>query len=142
MAKSSPSIWHLLNNVKSTVKISSNFVAFLENISFNFFTYLVILSAVKCTTDVPYGVFLSETPTDILHPWLCFYWSFPICYNSLTDVYWIKLLQNLFCPWVYFSQEQLFSKQSTPFFYKTKRKLFSNCSCMFLNPNNFFQFEF
>ena len=32
--KSSPSIWHLLHNVKSTVKISSNFVAFLENINF------------------------------------------------------------------------------------------------------------
>ena len=28
--KSSPSIWHLLHNVKSTVKISSIFVAFLE----------------------------------------------------------------------------------------------------------------
>ena len=34
MTKSSPSIWHLLHNVKSTVKILSNFVAFLENINF------------------------------------------------------------------------------------------------------------
>ena len=33
--KSSPSIWHLLHNVKSMVKISSIFVAFLENMSFN-----------------------------------------------------------------------------------------------------------
>ena len=32
--KSSPSIWHLLHNVKSTVKISSIFVAFLENMNF------------------------------------------------------------------------------------------------------------
>ena len=32
--KSSPSTWHLLHNVKSTVKISSHFVAFLENINF------------------------------------------------------------------------------------------------------------
>ena len=32
--KSSSSIWHLLHNVKLTVKISSNFVAFLENINF------------------------------------------------------------------------------------------------------------
>ena len=32
--KSSPSIWHLLHNVKSTVKISSIFAAFLENMNF------------------------------------------------------------------------------------------------------------
>ena len=34
MTKSSPSIWHLLYSIKSTVKISSNFMAFLENINF------------------------------------------------------------------------------------------------------------
>ena len=33
--KSSPSIWHLLHNVKSMVKILSIFVAFLENMNFN-----------------------------------------------------------------------------------------------------------
>ena len=32
--KSSPKIWHLLHNVKSTVKISSIFAAFLENMNF------------------------------------------------------------------------------------------------------------
>ena len=32
--KSSPSLWQLLNNVKSTVKISSILVAFLENMNF------------------------------------------------------------------------------------------------------------
>ena len=32
--KSSPSIWRLLHNVKSAVKISSIFVAFLENMNF------------------------------------------------------------------------------------------------------------
>ena len=32
--KSSPSIWRLLHNVKSTVKITSIFVAFLENMNF------------------------------------------------------------------------------------------------------------
>ena len=32
--KSSPLIWHLLYNVKSTVKILSIFVAFLENMNF------------------------------------------------------------------------------------------------------------
>ena len=32
--KSSTQTWHLLHNVKSTVKISSIFVAFLENINF------------------------------------------------------------------------------------------------------------
>ena len=34
MTKFSLSIWHLLHNVKSTVKILSNFVAFLEKINF------------------------------------------------------------------------------------------------------------
>ena len=32
--KSSPSIWHLLHYVKWTVKISSIFVAFLDNMNF------------------------------------------------------------------------------------------------------------
>ena len=32
--KSSPTIWHLLHNVKSTVKISSICVAFLKNMNF------------------------------------------------------------------------------------------------------------
>ena len=35
MIKSSPSNRHLLHNVKSTVKISSIFVAFLDNMNFN-----------------------------------------------------------------------------------------------------------
>ena len=34
--KSSLSIWHLLHNVKSRLKISSIFVAFLENVNMNF----------------------------------------------------------------------------------------------------------
>ena len=34
--KSSPSIWHLLHNVKSTVKISSNFVVFLKDLNFKY----------------------------------------------------------------------------------------------------------
>ena len=33
--KSLPSIWHLLHDVKSKVKILSIFVAFLENMNFN-----------------------------------------------------------------------------------------------------------
>ena len=33
--KSSPLIWHYVVSVKSTVKISSIFVAFLENTNFN-----------------------------------------------------------------------------------------------------------
>ena len=33
--KSSPSIWHLLHNVKSKVKISLIFMAFLENMNLN-----------------------------------------------------------------------------------------------------------
>ena len=42
--KSSPSIWHLLHNVKLTVKISSIFVAFLENM--NFLTFDQIRSSI------------------------------------------------------------------------------------------------
>ena len=38
--KSSPAIWHYVLSVKSTVKISSIFVAFLENTNFN--DYFVI----------------------------------------------------------------------------------------------------
>ena len=34
MTKSSQSIWHYVASVKSTVKISSIFVAFLENMNF------------------------------------------------------------------------------------------------------------
>ena len=34
MTKSSPSIWQLLHNAKLTMKISSIFVAFLENTNF------------------------------------------------------------------------------------------------------------
>ena len=34
--KSSPSIWRYLVNVKSTVKISSIFVAFFENMNFKY----------------------------------------------------------------------------------------------------------
>ena len=34
LTKSSPSIWHLLHTVKSTMKILSIFVAFLENMNF------------------------------------------------------------------------------------------------------------
>ena len=40
---SSPSIWHLLQNVKSTVKILKNFVTFLENMNFNDFGKFDIL---------------------------------------------------------------------------------------------------
>ena len=39
MTKSSPPIWHLLHNVKSMVKISSIFPAFLENMYFNIYKY-------------------------------------------------------------------------------------------------------
>ena len=34
VTKSSPLVWHLVHNIKSTVRILSNFVAFLENINF------------------------------------------------------------------------------------------------------------
>ena len=37
--KSSLSIWHYVVSVKSTVKISSIFVAFLENTNFNHLSY-------------------------------------------------------------------------------------------------------
>ena len=39
--KSSPSIWHYVVDVKSTVKVSSIFVAFLENMNFNAYGFLM-----------------------------------------------------------------------------------------------------
>ena len=63
MTKSSTSVWHLLHNVKLMVKISSIFVAFLENMNFtwwvgwkkwNFFqsTHQVDMKiGVKCYKD-------------------------------------------------------------------------------------------
>ena len=67
-----PSIWHLLHNVKSTVKISSIFVAFSEYMNFtqetksqlsscflrrpqNFFTFYLTLCS-KCQIDGEYFV--------------------------------------------------------------------------------------
>ena len=44
--KSSPSIWRYVVNVKLTVKISSIFVAFLDNMNFNML----------------HGIFLDQTP--------------------------------------------------------------------------------
>ena len=46
LTKSSPSIWHLLHNVKSTVKISSIFVAFLENMNFKYMDQNTIIKRV------------------------------------------------------------------------------------------------
>ena len=45
--KSSPSIWHLHHNVKSTVKMLSKFVAILENINFTIQTVISIWN-VEC----------------------------------------------------------------------------------------------
>ena len=47
MTKSSTSIWHLLHNVKSTVKTSLIFVAFSENINFTEFYILTHFSTTK-----------------------------------------------------------------------------------------------
>ena len=54
--KSSPSIWHLLHIVKLMVKISSIFVAFLENIYFNheiihvYLNFIILRSCLKIYT--------------------------------------------------------------------------------------------
>ena len=40
MTKSSPLIWHYVVSVKSMVKISSIFVAFLENMNFTTVSFL------------------------------------------------------------------------------------------------------
>ena len=47
LTKSSPSIWHLLHNVKSTEKISSIFVAFLENTNLKKMTTTLALKVSK-----------------------------------------------------------------------------------------------
>ena len=56
MMKYSPSIWHLLHIVKLMVKISSIFVAFLENIYFNheiihvYLNFIILRSCLKIYT--------------------------------------------------------------------------------------------
>ena len=75
---------------------------------------LVILAIVECTIDVPYGVSLSETPTNILHPWLCFLLIISYMLQLIDGRLLNQAVTNIFCPRVYFSQEQLFSKQSSP----------------------------
>ena len=81
LTKSSPSIWLLLHNVKSTVKIFSNFVAFLENIKL---LYILILelqafpatiarvcsrqkcyNCANCRMDLP-DTFFSKASTQLL----------------------------------------------------------------------------
>ena len=49
LMKSSPSIWHYLVKVKSMVKISSFFVAFLENTNFNTYENLTSISYLVTT---------------------------------------------------------------------------------------------
>ena len=49
--KSLPLIWHLIHNVKSTVKISSIFVAFLENMNFNSAAQMHVREEVKEPVD-------------------------------------------------------------------------------------------
>ena len=67
--KSSLLIWHLLHNVKSTEKISSIFVAFLENMNF---TYLLRSSKVKCDsrhTKIVHDIALSTNKLSRNHVW-------------------------------------------------------------------------
>ena len=59
--KSLPSIWHLLHNVKKTVKIFSIFVAFLENINFKLTPSHSIVLKNGC-------VMISMNPDSLLHP--------------------------------------------------------------------------
>ena len=51
--KSSPLIWHLLHNVKSTVKILLIFVAFLENTNFKSENLLIFFPAYLVETPKP-----------------------------------------------------------------------------------------
>ena len=51
--KSTPSIWQYVVSVKSTVKISSNFVALLENLSFNHGIFLDVTKSMWLAFDLP-----------------------------------------------------------------------------------------
>ena len=82
LKKSSPSIWHLLHNVKSTGKIWSIFVAFLENMNFNsslifrIIWYLVLthLKAIQQQLGT-YWKTLDLNWLLFLYPWWClFFW--------------------------------------------------------------------
>ena len=67
LTKSSPSIWHLLHNFKWTVKISSIFVAFLENI-----TYLIWWPYFESSLSPSIAVWCCDSSTSSVCPigWL------------------------------------------------------------------------
>ena len=84
LTNSSPSIWHLLNTVKSMVKISSFFVAFFENTNFNCAAYgLESLSSLVVKRLLCLGerflrfkccfFFFSIHPESVCHPFLAKY---------------------------------------------------------------------
>ena len=56
MTKSSPSIWHYVVSVKSTVKISSIFVTFLENMNFKQGNGNKVLSVLLKLTQYNFGL--------------------------------------------------------------------------------------
>ena len=93
--KSSPPIWHLLHNVKSTVKISSLFVAFLENMNFNrnatadgsryaFYTVLVSYLDLSCIKDKDLPILGAGA--------LCFYELLTTCFDEKQKIQYIPVL--------------------------------------------------
>ena len=75
--KSSPLIWHLLHNVKSTVNISPVFVAFLENMNFTkkrldhdrkqyFFLFKQGFEKSQCPAQIKFFLFIHFWKSEIL----------------------------------------------------------------------------
>ena len=90
--KSSMSIWHLLHNVKSTVKLSSIFVAFLENMDFT--TYVPVNSEFM-GKRFQAAQLTHERFVTIDHSFKTFFWYLPnrtsmlrILYSTNTIGWW------------------------------------------------------
>ena len=105
MTKSSPSIWHYVVSVKSTVKILPIFVAFIENTNFNFLllyltlrrtdTVIILMTGVQIVIIIPVIVCLSNAWTHsidwyfLLHLSLC--WA-SFCLINLH--YFVRVVVN------------------------------------------------
>ena len=84
--KSSSSIWHYIVSVKSSVKILSNFVAFLENTNFS-----------KKTAFTPASLFIFGRPTDVMALGYFFH-VFLSLISTFENISWVCELKNFLDP--------------------------------------------
>ena len=122
LTKSSPSIWHYVVSVKSTVKISSIFVAFLENMNFTYlwfffsnFRNAFITGVAKYIEEATVHSFLNELLEEghehavMLYTWRCcsrceIFGFFSSCSLKMRENYILVLLSfYIFFEWSRFT---------------------------------------